>query len=600
MTIESQLAALTAQTQALDATITTELADVNTDVSTIRTRVTALEIGAGPSTSGGTGGAQTGGTTGVEVVTSLPTTENYEGRTVLLGTKLHVWNGTAWTEVTSTSTSEAPPGVLVVSSLPTTGTEGDVIFNRTDSYLYQRVNGVWVQVVVQVNTSTTVADASLTVAKFAAGLRPVEILDTLPTAGNVAGRLVFLTTDNKLYRYNGTAFVNKIGTEDLTGTIGADQIAANAITTGKIQAGAVTASQIAADAVNAGKIAAGSITADKIVANAVTADKIASNSITSAKIEANAITAGKIAAGVITSGEIAAGAVTVGKLSSSSSPETIIAGLSFGLGQAEANSGWTSAGYFRTTNGSYAGALGISTAAGIPAVVGIASASGGYGGGFYNYSGSTKLTQFVGGAGSYAAVAQHISSNKTITLANSSYAAYVGGGGGKIYAVDGVGPFTGVHDGVTPDTPALGDIMVDHQILAHESISSSIASFKLSSQANQKGVIGACSEVFDSPPAGWRPEDPIFGQASASQNPSVPSGHRVVHVNALGEGLINVCGENGNIEKGDLIVTSSTPGKGMKQSDDLVRGCTVAKAREAVSFSSPTEIKQVACIYLAG
>jgi hypothetical protein len=71
-------------------------------------------------------------------------------------------------------------------------------------------------------------------------------------------------------------------------------------------------------------------------------------------------------------------------------------------------------------------------------------------------------------------------------------------------------------------------------------------------------------------------------------------------MNALGEGQINVCGENGNIEKGDLIVTSAIPGKGMRQSDDIVRSYTVAKARESVSFSSTSEVKMIACIYMCG
>jgi hypothetical protein len=68
----------------------------------------------------------------------------------------------------------------------------------------------------------------------------------------------------------------------------------------------------------------------------------------------------------------------------------------------------------------------------------------------------------------------------------------------------------------------------------------------------------------------------------------------------LGEGLINVCGENGNIEIGDFITTSSIPGKGMKQSDDLMRNYTVAKSRENVTFSSPTEVKLIACTYHCG
>jgi hypothetical protein len=76
--------------------------------------------------------------------------------------------------------------------------------------------------------------------------------------------------------------------------------------------------------------------------------------------------------------------------------------------------------------------------------------------------------------------------------------------------------------------------------------------------------------------------------------------YNIMAVNALGEGQINVCGEGGDIQAGDLIVTSSIPGKGMKQADDILRAITVAKARESVTFSSPTEVKQIACIYLSG
>jgi hypothetical protein len=81
---------------------------------------------------------------------------------------------------------------------------------------------------------------------------------------------------------------------------------------------------------------------------------------------------------------------------------------------------------------------------------------------------------------------------------------------------------------------------------------------------------------------------------------AVYDAHDVLSINSLGEGCINVCGENGNIEMGDYITTSSMPGKGMKQDDDLLHNYTVAKARENVTFSSPTEVKQIACSYHCG
>jgi hypothetical protein len=56
-------------------------------------------------------------------------------------------------------------------------------------------------------------------------------------------------------------------------------------------------------------------------------------------------------------------------------------------------------------------------------------------------------------------------------------------------------------------------------------------------------------------------------------------------MNSIGEGQVNVCGEGGNLATGDLITTSSIAGKGMKQSDGIVRNYTVAKCRENVTFS---------------
>ena len=75
---------------------------------------------------------------------------------------------------------------------------------------------------------------------------------------------------------------------------------------------------------------------------------------------------------------------------------------------------------------------------------------------------------------------------------------------------------------------------------------------------------------------------------------------KLINFNSLGEGAMNVCGQNGTINAGDLIVTSDMKGKGMRQDDNIVRDITVAKARHTVTFSSPDEVKQIACIYKCG
>ena len=60
----------------------------------------------------------------------------------------------------------------------------------------------------------------------------------------------------------------------------------------------------------------------------------------------------------------------------------------------------------------------------------------------------------------------------------------------------------------------------------------------------------------------------------------------VKHING-----VKVCNEGGDIEIGDLLVTSSRPGYFMKQSDDLIRNYTAGKCGQNVVFGSETEKK---------
>lgn len=102
-----------------------------------------------------------------------------------------------------------------------------------------------------------IADFALTIAKFGDTLNPIERVAALPSTGNYYGRLVMLSTDNKVYRWVGA------GTKaaPVTGTASWSSAAdAGDLTTGTL---------------NANRIAAGSISADKIAANSITASKLA-------------------------------------------------------------------------------------------------------------------------------------------------------------------------------------------------------------------------------------------------------------------------------------------------------------------------------------
>ena len=133
-------------------------------------------------------------------------------------------------------------------------------------------------------------------------------------------------------------------------------------------------------------------------------------------------------------------------------------------------------------------------------------------------------------------------------------------------------------------------IMSDVAVVYKQAINNVMFEVAVSDSANQSGI-GIISNS--------RPVDE-FSILPSPMWEGLAGSKEFVTINAVGEGQINVCGEGGDIQPGDLIVTSSIAGKGMKQSDNIVRNVTIAKARESASFGSATEQRQIACIYLCG
>jgi len=165
--------------------------------------------------------------------------------------------------------------------------------------------------------------------------------------------------------------------------------------------------------------------------------------------------------------------------------------------------------------------------------------------------------------------------------------------------------FTGGHPALLPKdiTPSQGDIMVDVEVVGStDDINNALTLTKLSDASSQKGAVGVYTDtstkvaeypdsLIEKVDSEWKVKDEYQALCDANN---------LVLMNGVGEGRINVCGEGGNLEIGDLIVTSSIQGKGKKQGDDIIRSITVAKVRENISFSNSSEVKQVACIYLCG
>jgi hypothetical protein len=200
-----------------------------------------------------------------------------------------------------------------------------------------------------------------------------------------------------------------------------------------------------------------------------------------------------------------------------------------------------------------------------------------------------------------------------VSIQGSLYVATNATIGGTIY------PFTGSHEGLIEKSviPEEGDILIDNGVSHHKNISNTISEMELSSIPNQKGVVGIYTErapindIAFPEALGEKGVKFISNGVDVTDMPSITQtlnpdyehyidSHDACGFNSLGEGMMNVCGESGNLEVGDLIVSSSIPGKGMKQGDDIIKSYTVAKVRENVTFTDLEEVKSVACIYICG
>lgn len=194
----------------------------------------------------------------------------------------------------------------------------------------------------------------------------------------------------------------------------------------------------------------------------------------------------------------------------------------------------------------------------------------------------------------------------------SATAGFVGGANGYDFYADGAGtnygPFTGSHDGLMANNSVCepGNIVVDVACISRKNWSNTLFEVAQSSQANQTNVVGVVALV-NGPLSMFYPSALISDQVTENNDPimlplydEIKGQYTLVAINAVGEGQVYVCGQNGNIANGDYICTSDMPGKGMKQTGNTLTNATVAKARENVTFDFPEQVKQVACFYVSG
>ncbi|MDG9671265.1 hypothetical protein ONV78_26260 [Hahella sp. CR1] len=124
--------------------------------------------------------------------------------------------------------------------------------------------------------------------------------------------------------------------------------------------------------------------------------------------------------------------------------------------------------------------------------------------------------------------------------------------------------------------PKPGQILVYGGVINRRDLSNVPHEVRLSSTPRQRGKAGVYVSATVINPEHFDMTDEAFAELEDTYTAGI--------MNALGEGQILVCGEGGDIEIGDYIVTSSRPGVGMRQDDDVLRSYAIAEAREAVNW----------------
>jgi hypothetical protein len=143
--------------------------------------------------------------------------------------------------------------------------------------------------------TTALADDAITAAKLAND-SSINYGPTEPSADNFEGRGHVNSTTKYLKIYDGSAYQQVIaptaGIENLAITTG--KLAANAVTTAKVDASGLGTAAIADSAITAIKIADGTITSGKFQAGAVDNTAIGDSAVNTAELAASAVTYAKI------------------------------------------------------------------------------------------------------------------------------------------------------------------------------------------------------------------------------------------------------------------------------------------------------------------
>ena len=234
-------------------------------------------------------------------ITAL-TTEGGWGN-ILLNYSYTNYNGHLYTEIWRSADSTFANGYAVGATAAKFYTDSPENAQLTDVYYYwvrnvnlEGITSDWygptsgsISAVSSFNVDDLIGQLGFE--HFASGTMPIRSEAVLPDlsttpANYPVGSIIYLTTNQLLYKNVAWVWKELVAAEDMVGEITETQISDGAISTPKLQAQSVTANELQANAVTAGKIQAGALVVDDgvmqngYIKNALIAD----GAITNAKI----------------------------------------------------------------------------------------------------------------------------------------------------------------------------------------------------------------------------------------------------------------------------------------------------------------------------
>lgn len=244
--------------------------------------------------------------TGFEILTALPSTassDNFEGRTVVVGTTVSIFRSGAWVNLNTYLGGTANAGISSGVTLPSTATAATgELFRKTgtNAGLYVFDGGAWLTLAQYSSSLTTL------------GIKTLASLPANLSAYN-AGDLIIVNNITYILNASKTSW-DFFTPSSSGGTITGVTLSASSVTVTELAPNAVIASKISSNVITGEKLVPGTITTRELASNTVAGFNILSNTISSAKIQAAAVGEREIAANSVTSEKIVPGSITADKL----------------------------------------------------------------------------------------------------------------------------------------------------------------------------------------------------------------------------------------------------------------------------------------------